>query len=165
MYRYMLLFCFNVSFYVALLFYCIVVRYSLVLPSRHSHVEYAYTWDMSDCATWNTSGKQVSVFISCIFHVFMLPILHVNEPCVFHVLMPPTIHVNEACVLNWCKSVLIINYLINCLFISPFPLWHLSDLKHTWNITSKIIIINIISFSWTQRVIPPLDDEIRSFTR
>ena len=71
-------------------------------PSRHSHIE--YTWDISDCVTWNTSRKQVEcantfhMFISCVFHVLMPPIIHVNDPCVFHVLMPPIIDVNEPCV-------------------------------------------------------------------
>ena len=60
-----------------------------------------YTWNMSDCATWNTSGKHVEcantlhMFISCVFNVLMPPIIHVNEPRVLHVLMSPTIHVNR----------------------------------------------------------------------
>ena len=80
-------------------------------PSRHSQVE--YTWDMSDCATWNTRGKQVEcastfhVFISRVFHVLMPPIIHVNEPCVFHVLMPPIIHVNKPCVFHVLMALLI----------------------------------------------------------
>ena len=49
---------------------------------------------MSDCATWNKSGKQVEcVFISRVFNVLIPPIIHVNEPLVFHVLMTPIIHV------------------------------------------------------------------------
>ena len=57
---------------------------------------------MSDCATWNTSGKQVEcantfhVFISRVFNVLMPLIMnHVNEPRVFQVLMTPRIHVNK----------------------------------------------------------------------
>ena len=70
-----------------------------MFPSRHSQVE--YTWNMSYCATRNTSGKQVEcantfhVFISRVFNVLMTPIIHVNEPRVFHVLMTPIIHVNK----------------------------------------------------------------------
>ena len=123
------------------------------------------TWNMSDCATWNTSGKQVEcanlfhVFISCVFNVLIPPIIHVNKPRVFHVLMTPIIHVNKLRVLHllmspiihvnkprvfqvlmspiihlnkprvlhWCQSEILKNYLINCLFNSPFlhfHLWH-----------------------------------------
>ena len=69
------------------------------IPSRHSHVE--YTWNMSDCAMWNTSGKQVEcantfhLFISRVFNVLMPAIIHVYEPRVYHVLMTPIIHENK----------------------------------------------------------------------
>ena len=59
------------------------------------------TWNISDCATWKTSGKQVEcantfhVFISRLFNVLMPPRIHVNEPRVFHLLMTPIIHVNK----------------------------------------------------------------------
>ena len=74
---------------------------------RGIHVEYA-----SNCATWNTSGKQVEcantfhVFrhISRVFNVLIPPIIHVNEPRVFHMLMTLIIHENKPCVFNLLMS-------------------------------------------------------------
>ena len=66
-----------------------------------------YTWNMSDYATRNTSGKQVEcantfhifIYIMC-FQCVNVTDIHVNEPRVFHVLMTPIIHVNKPRVLN-----------------------------------------------------------------
>ena len=96
-----------------------------------------------------------------VFHMFMSPIIHMNKPHVFQVLMSPIIHVNKPRVLHWCKSGIL---LINCLFNSPFlhfHLWHLSDLKHTWNITSQITSL----FYHGPIATRTLNDDIRGVTR